>query len=47
MKAITLWPCLVGSGLTAMRERITAVGGQLDVESEPARGTTIAVSVPT
>ncbi len=35
-----------GFGLTAMRQRIEQLGGELAVESEPGLGTTIAASVP-
>jgi signal transduction histidine kinase len=35
-----------GFGLAGMRERITAIGGRLDIESAPGSGTTIAASVP-
>jgi signal transduction histidine kinase len=35
-----------GFGLTGMRERVAAVGGELHVESTPGAGTTIAASVP-
>ncbi|HEX3785731.1 MAG TPA: sensor histidine kinase [Pseudonocardiaceae bacterium] len=35
-----------GLGLIGMRERITAIGGQLDIETTPGEGTTIAASVP-
>jgi signal transduction histidine kinase len=33
-------------GLVGMRERARAVGGTLDIESEPGRGTTLRLSVP-
>jgi signal transduction histidine kinase len=36
-----------GFGLIGMRERLTAAGGTLAVESTPGHGTTIAASVPT
>ncbi|WP_433530060.1 sensor histidine kinase [Micromonospora sp. CA-263727] len=35
-----------GYGLTAMRQRVTRVGGRLDVESEPGGGTAVSASVP-
>ncbi len=35
-----------GFGLTAMRQRIEQLGGELAVESEPGGGTTIAASIP-
>ena len=35
-----------GLGLLGMRERIALVGGQVSVESNPERGTTVAVEVP-
>jgi signal transduction histidine kinase len=35
------------SGLTGLRDRITAVGGTLDVRSSPVRGTTLTAVVPT
>jgi signal transduction histidine kinase len=35
-----------GRGLAGMRERLAEIGGRLVVESEPGRGTTIAVEVP-
>ncbi|MGK5743053.1 sensor histidine kinase [Micromonospora sp. URMC 103] len=35
-----------GYGLTAMRQRVVGVGGELTVESEPGGGTAISASVP-
>lgn len=35
-----------GYGLSALRERITALGGRLDVESAPGEGTAVAVRLP-
>lgn len=35
-----------GFGLVAMRERVTKLGGELLIESEPGEGTTVAVSIP-
>ena len=35
-----------GFGLIAMRERVTQLGGELLIESEPGEGTTVAVSIP-
>jgi PAS domain S-box-containing protein len=35
-----------GLGLTSMKERIRLVGGRLNIESQPLRGTTIHVCVP-
>ena len=35
-----------GYGLTAMRQRVTQVGGSLTVESEPGEGTTVVVQLP-
>jgi len=33
-------------GLTGMRERLALVGGALEIESTPGRGTTVAAQVP-
>ncbi|MGA4728917.1 sensor histidine kinase [Micromonospora taraxaci] len=35
-----------GYGLTVMRQRVTRVGGELAVESEPGSGTAVSASVP-
>lgn len=35
-----------GLGLVSMQERAALIGGAIDIESEPGRGTTIFVSVP-
>jgi two-component system, NarL family, sensor histidine kinase UhpB len=35
-----------GIGLVSMRERATALGGQLRIASIPGRGTTIEVTLP-
>ena len=35
-----------GAGLTGMRDRITVVGGQLEIDSAPGRGTTVRGQVP-
>ncbi|GIJ28646.1 histidine kinase [Micromonospora qiuiae] len=35
-----------GYGLTAMRQRVARVGGELAVESEPGSGTAVSASVP-
>ena len=35
-----------GYGLTAMRQRVSQIGGSLTVESEPGEGTTVVVQLP-
>jgi len=35
-----------GFGLAGMRERIELVGGELQIESQPASGTRVMASVP-
>jgi PAS domain S-box-containing protein len=35
-----------GGGSKSMRERVAAVGGQLQIESEPGRGTTVRLRAP-
>jgi signal transduction histidine kinase len=37
---------LTGTGLTNMRNRITAVGGRLVLRARPAGGTKVARTVP-
>jgi signal transduction histidine kinase len=41
-----LAPLSTGFGLVGLRERAERVGGRLDVESAPGRGTTLRVAVP-
>jgi signal transduction histidine kinase len=36
-----------GFGLTAMRQRVEALTGQLEIESEPGTGTAISAAIPT
>jgi signal transduction histidine kinase len=36
-----------GYGLTAMRQRVEALAGQLEIESEPGAGTAISAAIPT
>jgi signal transduction histidine kinase len=36
-----------GSGLTGLRDRIEALGGEFGIESPPERGTRIDVQIPT
>ena len=36
----------IGNGLTGMRERLTAVGGTLDIDSAPGTGTRLVLRVP-
>ena len=35
-----------GSGLTGMRDRVEAVGGQISLLSEPGKGTTVEITLP-
>jgi signal transduction histidine kinase len=41
--APAVWPHY---GLTAMRERASAIGAQITVESQPGTGTTVRLAVP-
>jgi two-component system, NarL family, sensor histidine kinase DegS len=36
----------LGLGLTAMRERVEAIGGRLTIRTAPGRGTTVEALVP-
>jgi signal transduction histidine kinase len=36
----------LGTGLRGLGERLAAIGGQLDVESKPGRGTILRASIP-
>jgi signal transduction histidine kinase len=35
-----------GSGLGNLKERVTALGGRLNLDGTPGRGTTVQVTVP-
>jgi signal transduction histidine kinase len=35
-----------GVGLSAMRERVEVLGGEIEVRSRPGEGTTVALRVP-
>jgi signal transduction histidine kinase len=35
-----------GHGLVGMRDRVTALGGRLDIESPPSGGTLVAATLP-
>ena len=35
-----------GLGLSSMRERVQLVGGNIKIDTEPGRGTSIHVSIP-
>jgi two-component system, NarL family, sensor histidine kinase UhpB len=35
-----------GLGISGMRERASALGGELEMESEPGEGTSVKVEVP-
>jgi signal transduction histidine kinase len=35
-----------GSGLVGLRDRANAIGGQLELDSAPKRGTSLRVSLP-
>ena len=38
--------CRQGLGLIAMRERVSAVGGTLQIEAKPGRGTELSIRIP-
>lgn len=44
--AATGWNPPMGIGIAGMRERVKQLGGVLDIQSEPGRGTTINVELP-
>jgi signal transduction histidine kinase len=35
-----------GSGLTGLRDRVEAIGGQISLRSEPGEGTTVEITLP-
>jgi glucose-6-phosphate-specific signal transduction histidine kinase len=37
---------VAGDGLTGMRDRVGAVGGELEIVSSPGRGTTVRGTIP-
>jgi signal transduction histidine kinase len=39
-------PATGGQGLRNMRERVTRMGGRLEIESAPGQGTTVRIVVP-
>ena len=39
-------PVSGGFGLIAMRQRVTRLAGQLEIESEPGAGTAVSASLP-
>jgi signal transduction histidine kinase len=39
-------PAAGGFGLIAMRQRVTRLAGQLEIESEPGAGTAVSASLP-
>lgn len=43
---MAMQPADCGCGLSGMRERIRAAGGELDIQSEPGAGTLLSLSVP-
>ena len=45
-EASDLAPKGTGFGLTAMKQRVTQVGGTVEIESEPDEGTTLVVQLP-
>jgi signal transduction histidine kinase len=39
-------PAAGGFGLIAMRQRVSRLAGQLEIESEPGAGTAVSASLP-
>jgi signal transduction histidine kinase len=33
-------------GLSGMRERVTLLGGQIDIQSTPGKGTKVSIAIP-
>lgn len=44
--AATGWNPPMGIGIAGMRERVNQLGGVLNIQSEPGRGTTVSVELP-
>jgi signal transduction histidine kinase/ligand-binding sensor domain-containing protein len=42
----TAWPKRKGHGLTNMKQRLAALGGEAGIESKPGQGTTVAFTFP-
>lgn len=44
--AVPVDPAAGGFGLRGMQERVDRLGGTLTIESEPGRGTAVAIALP-
>ena len=44
--ALPISPAAGGFGLIAMRQRVSRLAGQLEIESEPGVGTAVSASLP-